>query len=363
MGNPLPPPSRQIQLKFTSISLGTVSSVSLCPQSVALTSPAGSSVSVTLSPADLALGSTEVPAGAITVPEQDYTQVDVTLGTSCPSAKAMQVVNTSGTFSVSSNVTAHFAGHFSVDGTTGALKLAPQSMIDALASVSSNGQAQSTITSSVGQITTTEVAGPTFVQKAEQSTLASSSTFSTTAFAQPVTNGNLIVCVTWINGTQTVPNMTDTAGNFYTTAAGAGGGNGTLSNWRLETWYASGVTGGSNLVVTATLSSALAATKAITCHEYAGMAPTTRDWASSTTGTTANASWSSFPNAQASELVFAVAAFGNGAGSAGSGFTQRSALGLLVTEDMTVDVLGSYGAQFTNAPTDWISHVVTFKGL
>jgi hypothetical protein len=197
----------------------------------------------------------------------------------------------------------------------------------------------------------------------EKDETTNSITVATPAFTRNVTAGNLMVVWIWYRSTaQTVASMTDSAGNNYQRAVGPTVGAGLLATFQQEIWFKANVAGGANVVVTATFSSAPAAAfeRAISAHEYSGSSTTAPvDATSATIGATANASTAPAAITTA-RLIFGAAIF-SGAGTAGAGFTQRSALKRNATEDGPVTTPGSATATFTNTAEDWIAQMIALK--
>jgi chitodextrinase len=206
---------------------------------------------------------------------------------------------------------------------------------------------------------TTNYATPAFVQLSEINVNANSSTASSPSFT--ATAGNLLTVWLWYNlSTANVTAVTDAAGDSFSKAAGPSRGAGGLSGWSQEIWYASNVKGGSSQV-TATFSSAFSGEKAVSVNEYSGLDKISPlEAGTGTIGTTANAATPSVNATIPKELIYGAGLFLNN-GSAGSGFSQRSALNANVTEDKNVTSTGSYSASFTNSAQDWIAQMATFR--
>ncbi len=197
----------------------------------------------------------------------------------------------------------------------------------------------------------------------EKDETTNSITVTTPAFNRNVTSGNLLLVWIWYHSTaQTVASVTDSAGNNYQRAVGPTVGAGGLAAFQQEVWFKANVTGGANVTVTATFSSAPAAAfeRAISAHEYSGASTTAPvDATSATIGATANASTAPVAITTA-RLIFGAAIFA-GAGTAGPGFTQRSSLKSNTTEDGPVTTPGSASATFTNTAQEWTAHMVALK--
>jgi hypothetical protein len=197
----------------------------------------------------------------------------------------------------------------------------------------------------------------------EKDETTNSITVSAAAFTRNVTAGDLMVVWIWYRSTaQTVASMTDSAGNSYQRAVGPTVGAGALATFQQEVWFKANVTGGANVIVTATFSSAPAAAfeRALSAHEYSGASTTAPvDATSATIGATANAS-TALVAITTARLIFGAAIF-SGAGTAGAGFTQRSALKGNATEDGPVTTPGSATATFTNTAEDWIAQMIALK--
>jgi Chitobiase/beta-hexosaminidase C-terminal domain len=197
----------------------------------------------------------------------------------------------------------------------------------------------------------------------EKDETTNSITVATPAFTRNVTAGNLMVVWLWYRSTaQTIASVTDSAGNNYQRAVGPTVGAGALATFQQEVWFKANLTGGANVVVTATFSSAPGAAfeRAISAHEYSGASTTAPvDATSATVGATANASTGPVAITTARQIFGA--AILSGAGTAGTGFTQRSALKGNATEDGPVTTPGSATATFTNTAQDWIAQMIALK--
>jgi hypothetical protein len=203
-----------------------------------------------------------------------------------------------------------------------------------------------------------------FQQLAEKNETTNNINVTTAPFANPVTGQNLIVVWLWYASVaQTVASITDTAGNSYQRAVGPAAGAGTVANFQQEIWYAMNVNGGANLTVTATFTAAANFERSISAHEYSGAsrtAPVDVVTETAAAGNTNVTSGSIMSNA--GRLIFGAALF-SARGTAGPGFTQRSALQFNVTEDEPFVAPGFAEAKFaivTGAP-DWIAQMVALK--
>jgi hypothetical protein len=188
---------------------------------------------------------------------------------------------------------------------------------------------------------------------------------STSAFLNSVKQGNLIVVWIWYRTiTQQVMSVTDTANNVYQSAIPALRGDANLPDHSQEIWFAKNVTGGANVVVTATFPGTFPEGKVISANEYQGASQTDPlDVKAVGTGTSATATTDVPPTTEA-RLVFGGAVFSGLGAAAGNGFTQRYGLDGNVTEDMQVMPPGSFAATFvTNPPQPqgWIAQMVAFK--
>jgi len=218
--------------------------------------------------------------------------------------------------------------------------------------------------SSALQVTTSgaPAPAPAFVQLAERTATASSSTASTAGFSAATKSGDTIIVWVWYNSNaQSVTSVTDTAGDTYARAVGPTTGTGTQGAWRQELWYARNIVGKSGVVVTATFSGTFSGEKALTAHEYSGLDPVAPlDATSASVVTAANATSGAVTTAYPRELIFGAAIFA-GVGTSGSGFTQRSWIAENASEDKVVSSIGSYAATFTNVSQPVVVQMATFK--
>jgi hypothetical protein len=202
-----------------------------------------------------------------------------------------------------------------------------------------------------------------FRQSAENNENLNNSSVSTAVFGANLGAGDLIaVWIYWHTlAAQTISAVIDTAGNTYQRAIGPTAGIGTLVGFQQDIWYAKNINAGAKVKVTATFSGPFSGEKSIAAFEYTGLdkaAPL--DKTSTATGSGKNASVGPVTTT-APGVVLAAAKFKNNNGTAGAGFTQRSALKGNVAEEKLTPAPTPVRPTFTNAPQDWIAQMVTFK--
>jgi uncharacterized repeat protein (TIGR01451 family) len=202
----------------------------------------------------------------------------------------------------------------------------------------------------------------TFVQLKENRLTANSNSLSTGTFTSPIGAGHLMVVWIWYaSSTRSVASVTDTLGNVYVKAVGPTTGTGGLAGQRQELWYAKNLVGGTTTAVSATFDATFNADKSITAHEYAGANQISPLDATSTVAVSgSNVSGTPVATTSPNELIFGATLF-QGAGSPGSGFTQRSAIASNVSEDKMVTTAGSYASTFVNSSQAAIVQTATFR--
>jgi len=205
-------------------------------------------------------------------------------------------------------------------------------------------------------------ADPLFVQLRENHVTSINSNVSTPGFSSSTQTGDTNIVWVWYNSTsQSVSSVTDSAGNTYQKAVGPTTGTGGMSGWQQEVWYASNITGSSNLVVTANFAGSFSGEKSITVEEFSGLDKTAPlDVAAGGNANGSNVSSPPITTTKPKELIFSAGLFASN-GSAGSGFTQRSAIVGNTSEDQVVTTAGTYTATYTNNTQDVIVSIAAFR--
>jgi hypothetical protein len=92
---------------------------------------------------------------------------------------------------------------------------------------------------------------------------------TTSALTSNTTTGNTIICMTEaIDYANTVSSVTDSQGDTFQHAVTNSNANG---GWEDEIWYASNITGGSNVTITGNWTNADSSWFGLICNEYAGL--------------------------------------------------------------------------------------------
>jgi hypothetical protein len=123
--------------------------------------------------------------------------------------------------------------------------------------------------------TSTSTPAPTFRWVQEQTAVDNGGgndiSVQTSAFSSSTTTGDTIICISDVNQlSNAIASFSDTQSDTYVKATSVQDSTQTQG---LELWYASNITGGASVQVTATWAAATTAIKYVSCHEYAGLLP------------------------------------------------------------------------------------------
>lgn len=183
--------------------------------------------------------------------------------------------------------------------------------------------------SATGYVKTTEAVG-TFT----------SNSLITPAFTGSVTTGNAIICMFYYDVTTTsITSVSDSAGNTYTK------GTSLASNGQsVEMWYKENITGGSAVVVTATLGASVNSYKWRSCGEYSGIVKSNAlDDKTAVRIITASATLGPLTTTAAKSVLWVGSALA-GSTTPDASFTVRSTLDGNPTFDKRINIKGSYTA-------------------
>lgn len=210
------------------------------------------------------------------------------------------------------------------------------------------------------------MAPPALEQVQKTSVVDNSAQVSMGNFSNNVLSGDFIICAIFYNSaTNTVAGVSDPDGDGYQRMTGPTvGAGGNLVGWTLETWRSSNsVVGGSNVNVTASFTGAFSGEKDIICNEYSGIATTNLgDGTRAQAGFGSNGSSAPMVTTYPNDLIYGAGVFDGAGATSGPGFIERASLNNIIIEDNTVNTIGSYSANFSNSPMNWIIHFSAIKG-
>jgi hypothetical protein len=199
---------------------------------------------------------------------------------------------------------------------------------------------------------------PTFVQHAENRALAGSAVTAT--FMAPVNGKDAIVVAVGAQGNTAMPTITDSLGSVYTFVVGPATGPGGMTHWIA---IAENVVAGTNVSVTAHYASSVQ-NILLYANEYAGVAVAFA-YVAGNFGTGMSNTMDSATSGPITVPIGGLLLFGfvtSTTSTAGTGFTLRSALDNIVTEDRPITAPGTYYA--TGTPSgNWTALGAAFKGL
>ena len=94
---------------------------------------------------------------------------------------------------------------------------------------------------------------------------------TTSALTSSTTTGNTIICSAHIHDyIETVTSITDSRSDTFQHAVSANNTN-DVSGWEIELWFASNITGGSNVTITGTWANSTTVQMFLLCNEYSGL--------------------------------------------------------------------------------------------
>jgi hypothetical protein len=198
--------------------------------------------------------------------------------------------------------------------------------------------------------------GPAFVQNTEGK--ISTGAVNSVAFTSPNTAGNLIVAFVLWDNTGDV-SLSDSMGNTYVSAVGPTRWQN--DQWRVQTFYASDIKNGDN-IVTATFSSNVNAFGIVYVHEYSGIDRLNPvDAVSSRSGTGSAVSSGPVATTNPTDLLFGGIGSTGSVTASGQSYSVRSKVFGNMTADTVVTTTGSYEVSANQNGDAWTAHFIAFR--
>jgi len=228
-----------------------------------------------------------------------------------------------------------------------------------LVSINSGVTVQATVAESLSFTVSPSVTSIKYVQSNFAETI--NNTGALASFSSNNAVGNLIIiALDWNSQAVNVLSVTDTVGNVYTAAAPPVNGQGNLSGWRDQIFFAKNIGGGANTV---NVEFSGSVNSELYIHEYSGADQTSPlDVTASSTGNSSTSDSGSkttnFPN----ELVFGYCQASTVNCNQGTNFAVRRTDNGNLSEDMIATSTGSYSASANlGGSNDWIMSMATFR--